>query len=839
MNSKPEKNHKDSPLYFVGIGASAGGLEAIGEFFKKMPTDSNLAFVVIQHLSPDYKSLMVELLNKHTSMEIYRVEEGMTVKRNCIYLITPKVNLTIFHGKFLLHPQERNGGINLPIDMFFASLAEDQGEKSIGIILSGTGSDGTRGIRAIKEKGGMIMSQREETAKFDGMPRSAVNSGMVDFIADTHELPEILMSYIKHPYAIKPDNHKGIISNQDGVNRIFSKLREKHKVDFTHYKQNTIVRRIERRMTITQVTSLQEYVRLIESSSVETLKLFQDLLIGVTNFFRDEQVFQDLEDNYIPNLIKEGKHPIRVWVPGCSTGEEAYTLAMIFNECLEKHKINRSVKVFATDVDKNAILHAGVGIYPSSIAADLPEKYLTKYFIKKEEYLQISRQIREMVIFAQHNLIKDPPFTNIDLLSCRNLLIYLQSVLQKRIFHYFNFSIRRAGILVLGNSESIGDAGEMFETVEHKLKIYKSKGKSRIAGMPADTIKMAGIDRTRSLLETTQFKGKVSLSIEEDRIIERFLTLISDDYGPLSLIVNEKFEMVYVLNDTYSLLKYPMGKSSHDVTKVLPSELSIPLATGLQRLFTNQQEIHYTNIHLRMGEGAKIFEMNLKVLPQKKGQPLLAAIFFTQKSSGNEQSESEGETYSLSDEAEQRISDLERELQFNKENLQATVEELETSNEELQATNEELLASNEELQSTNEELQSVNEELYTVNAEHQQKIIELTEVNMDLDNLIANAKIGIVFLDDELNIRRFTPQISKVYKIIESDVGRPISQFNHALENENLMDYIKTVLETQKIVEKRVVTRRGEDLLMTVIPYHVTKNICSGVIITFMSILTK
>ena len=469
------------PSYCIGIGASAGGLEAIETFFTHMQADSGFAFVVVQHLSPDYKSLMVELLSKKTAMQVLRAEDGMVVEANKVYLIPPKKNLTIFHGKLLLDEQDYSRGLNLPIDIFLRSLAEDQAEKAVGIILSGTGSDGMRGTRTIKENGGMIMVQSEDSAKFDGMPRSAISTGLADFVLPPEDMPKQLLAFAKHPFTAKTERAEALLSDEDGLTRIFALLREKSKVDFTYYKPTTVTRRIERRMSVNQFDNIRDYVSYLQEYPGEIMALYRELLIGVTSFFRDQEAFNLLGEKWLPELIENSSNrEIRFWVSGCSTGEEAYTFAILARECMERIGKYFDVKIFATDVDKDAILRAGAGVYPASIAADLSPRLLAKYFYNRDDNFQIARNIREMVVFAQHNLIKDPPFTNIDLVSCRNLLIYLQPVLQKKVMDLINFSLNPKGLLVLGTSETIGDMTNHFEPLSQKLKIYRSTGRAEI-----------------------------------------------------------------------------------------------------------------------------------------------------------------------------------------------------------------------------------------------------------------------------------------------------------------------------------------------------------------------
>lgn len=821
--------------YYVGVGASAGGLEALELLFSNMPRTSGIAFIVIQHLSPDYKSLMVELLSKRTEMIVKRAEDGAFVEPDCVYLIPPKKNLSIFHGKLILSDYDHSKGINLPIDVFLRSLAEDQGEKSIGIILSGTGSDGVRGIRSIKEAGGLVIAQREETAKFDGMPRATISTGLTDFILAPEEIPQKLMNLVKHPYSTKTERPQALLSDEDGLTRVFSLLRERTKVDFTFYKPSTVLRRIERRMTVNQIEQLNEYVRLLESHSGEVIILFRELLIGVTCFFRDKEVFDEILVNYLPVIISNTENrELRFWVAGCSTGEEAYTIAMICREIMEKTGQLIDLKIFATDIDRDAILKASAGLYSESITADLPPKYLSKYFIKREDKYQIDRSIREMVVFAQHNLAKDPPFTNIDLISCRNLLIYLQPILQRKVMELFNFSLKPQGILLLGTSETTGEMGDLFEAVHNKFKIYKSRGKKHHTMNNTDFPVLPDV---RPIARRLYGSSTVLKSQEEERLLDRIIQSISEDYITAAIVVNEQMEILHILGETSGFFKLPTGKLTNDITKMASKELTIPISTGLQKIFHTGTELKYTNIRTTLNSEVKNVDLRLKIIPSKKGQIKIAIVYIEESTVPNILAQKEISTdYDVSLEAEQRINDLEQELQFTRENLQATIEELETANEELQATNEELLASNEELQSTNEELQSVNEELHTVNAEYQSKIIELTELNNDLDNLLSSTQIGTLFLDENLEIRKFTPEIQRIFKVILNDIGRPVNHLSHMMKDVDIWRLIKEVELSHKPNELEVEVEDGNWYFLRVLPYQIGNDTYSGVVLTFINI---
>ncbi len=840
MNNDPSAQDQlaPAPAYYVGIGASAGGLEALESFFSSVPTDTGLAFIVIQHLSPDYKSLMVELLSKRTAMPVRRAEEGMRVEADTVYLIPPKKVLKIFHQKLLLTDIEQSKGINLPIDTFFRSLAEDQGEKSIAVILSGTGSDGARGLRAIKEAGGMVMAQNPDSAKFDGMPRSAIDTGLVDVVLSPEDMPARLVGFLRRPMVSPADRQNVLLSDEDGLIRIFAMLREHTKLDFTYYKPSTVLRRIERRLSVCQCADLRDYVRLMESKPSEVTTLYRELLIGVTHFFRDREVFDHLSENYLTELFLNAtpQSEIRFWIAACSSGEEAYTLAILALECMAKLQAKFNVKIFATDVDRDAILRASSGVYSESIAADLPAGILSKYFTHRGNHYHVHRNVREMVVFAPHNIIKDPPFTNIDLVSCRNMLIYLQPVLQQKVFEFLNFSLKARGLLLLGTSETPGDMADYFEPLHNKFKIYRSRGRKRQM-IETHTAFAPIMDTTRSQpISRFVRSAHASTLREEERLLERLLDTLAEDYVPMVAVVNEHMELMHLAGDSTGLLQLPTGKQSNDITRMAVKELAIPLATGLQKIFNGQREIKYTNVRLRHGDSARNVQLHLRALVGKRGQDQLAGIFIRDIPKTILDTPSDTPVFDLSHEAEQRIRDLEQELQFTKENLQATIEELETSNEELQATNEELLSSNEELQSTNEELQSVNEELHTVNSEYQTKILELTEITNDLENLMAATGVATLFLDENLSIRKFTPELEKIFRIISTDVGRPFIHLTHTLITEDPLIAVQDVTRQGISVKRQVQTRDGGSYLMQVLPYQVGGTTPSGVLLTFVDI---
>ncbi len=820
--------------FCVGIGASAGGLEALEQFFKNMPSDSDLSFVVVQHLSPDYKSLMVELLSKHTAMNVYRAEDGMKVLPNCIYLIPPKKNMTIFHGKLYLTEQVYHQVLNLPIDIFFRSLAEDYGENSIGVVLSGTGSDGTLGIRAIKGTGGMVMVQDDHSAKFDGMPKSAIATGLVDYILSAEKMPMELLKYVKHPLTSKEEKENRI-GDENILSKIMAIVRNRIGVDFTYYKPNTIIRRLERRISVNQIDSYEEYILYLEQSPKEVNILYKELLIGVTKFFRDTSGFDIVQNQVIPEIFKKKKDgdSLRLWSVGCSTGEEAYSLAIMLKEYMEQTNEAYDVKIFATDLDKESIEYGSMGFYPESIVADISIERLKKYFIKKEKGYQINENIRKMVIFATHNIIKDPPFSKIDLISCRNMLIYLKPIMQKKILSLFHFSLNKEGYLFLGSSESLGDLSKSFSTINSKWKIYGYK-----EGFASENISDFIMPTIRKNQTMPLADPPYKTSTNHNDYNEIIYNSIIDEFVPPSIIVDENYEIVHVCKDVNKFVKIPAGKVSLNILSLIRQELNTATSMAIHKAIKDDKEVVYKDFKLKEKNEITYIDIKVKPILEKRKNRKLIFIVFNEKTTV-EDTNNKNEPLAIEYDVNQQIKDLELELNYTKENLQATIEELGTSNEELQSTNEELISSNEELQSTNEELQSVNEELYTVNSEYQNKIDELTQLNNDINNLLKNTNIGTVFLDRNLLIRKFTPAVSAAINILDMDIGRPIHHISHNTLYTRFIDDIENVIRTLVPKEVEVQGKKENWFLMRILPYRTLENAIDGVVITFLDITER
>ncbi len=820
------KNQAAFPI--IGIGASAGGLEALQEFFDNMIMDPGAAFVVIQHLSPDYKSFMGELLGRHTNIPIEVVKDNTKIKINHIYLIPPKMNMTIKGGTLYL--KEIIGrSLNLPIDIFFRSLAEDQQGNAVAVILSGTGSDGTLGIRAIKEFGGVTMVQDDQSAKFDGMPRSSISTGMVDLVLPPDELAKELASYIKHPII----NHTSpvedqLMQNQSLYNKIIAILHEAKNVDFSTYKQNTIIRRLEKRISINRFVKVIDYVSYLAATPKEINALFNDLLIGVTRFFRDEKAFEVLSESILPTIFEKhtDKSEIRIWVPGCSTGEEAFTIAILLKDYMSKNSILNDVKIFATDIDEDSLNYAGTGFYPSNISADVPQRYLNKYFSRHDNGYQINDNIRRMIIFARHNVIDEPPFSKLDMVSCRNLLIYIDLETQQKILSTFHVCLKPDGILYLGSSESLGKLADGFDILDSKAKIFKKRNRFKPDFLPASSLSMP-LHRNRAEFNLQNAgnmlrQGSRHLSYVFEDIVNSFL--------PPSVVVDSSCNILYTIRNAGSLLQLPQGQITSNLLKMLPKEVSVAVSGIIRRAEKKIGEIITTDIVTSKQQ----FNITCKRIITSDDDFACFFISFEEKKVKEAPiAKAQVIPVDLSNQYQERIEELEREIQHKNESLQATVEELETSNEELQSSNEELIASNEELQSTNEELQSVNEELYTVNAEHLRKIEEMTELNTDYDNLLNNTQIGTLYLDKNMVIRKVSKVATQITNILQSDIGRPVHHLALSTLYPNFLKEVDKVHDTQVSIEHELPCN-GKNYLMRIVPYRTKDNSTKGIIITFV-----
>lgn len=844
-NKSPKE---DFPI--VGIGASAGGLAAFEAFFSAISDDikTGMAFVLVQHLDPTHKSILSDLIGRYTRMPVYEVKESMVVQPDCVYVISPNHDLVIEYGVLQIQEPAEPRGHRLPIDLFFRSLAQNKQEMAIGIVLSGTGNDGTLGIRAIKTEGGMVMVQSPESSEYDGMPRSAIATGLADYILAPAEMPAQLIAYVNQVFGKRPHV---VPKAEDVMKKIFSLLRIQTGHDFSHYKQNTINRRIERRMAIQNVKNVDEYVRHLEQKPAEVEALFRDLLIGVTSFFRNPTAFEALQKKVIQNLFT-GKHPdstIRIWVPGCSTGEEAYSIGILLQEQMEMLKQIFKVQIFATDIDKKAIEKARSGVYPATISIDISPERLERFFTRDSGgNYRIQKSIRDMMIFSEQDIIKDPPFSRLDLLSCRNVLIYMEKELQKKLIPLFHYALNPGGFLFLGPSETVGELESLFDTLDRKSKLYRKKDIS--GGLPLIGTFIPPRLESR---ETKKCSGKASFE-GKSQLRELAEQTLLQYYSPVGVLVNETGDILYIHGRTGMYLEPAPGEAGLNILKMAREGLQSKLTMALHEAVTRKEPIF--NSVLRVKTNGDFTTINLTLRPVGRGPdaaigPNLFLVTFEelpeweQIQTGKSAAADAGEgTSENSMEIDAHILELKRELQAKEERIKAYSEELETSNEELKSSNEEMQSINEELQSTNEELetskeelQSVNEELTTVNTELQNKVTDLSQAINDMNNLMAGTDIGTIFVDYQLRIVRFTPAVTQVINLIPTDVGRPVGHIVSNLSGyDRLVEDIKEVLDTLTLKDIEVQTIKGTWYLLRIRPYRTLENVIQGAVITFTDI---
>jgi two-component system CheB/CheR fusion protein len=822
---------KDFPT--IGMGASAGGLDAFEKFFKNMPPDAGAAFVLISHLSPDQKSLMPEILQKYTKMKVYQIEEGMIVKPNCIYVIQPGKDAILKNKTLHLIEPYVSKGIRHPIDVFFRSLADEKQEKAICIILSGTGTEGTLGLKAIKSEGGIVIAQQPESADYDSMPASAIATGLVDYVSTPEEMPGQIMAYLKQSFRrVKTPVEKEIVPT-DNLYTILAVLREHTGHDFSEYKPSTIKRRIEKRMMIHNIEDIKTYVRYLRENPKEIKALFQDFLISVTRFFRDPEAFTVLKEKVLPDFCKDRPRDssIRVWVVGCATGEEAYSVAIVLREYMEEHAVNYAVQIFATDIDIAAIDAARAGIFPEGIAVDVSEERLKKYFTKDKNRYRIKKPLREMIVFSVQNVIKDPPFSKLDLICCRNLLIYVNAKLQKRMFSTFHYSLNRDGVLFLGTSETIGEFSNLFSVVDRKWKIYRRMGKE-------GHIPHREFDMAIAMQGYPPYRAIGTGDKEETLLPEAMQKMLLDSYTPTCIAVDEEMQIRYFHGKVGRYLEPSEGKASLNLMDMVKEDLKKELYVALQDARQTKQDISLKSVQVKTDGDYKPVTLSVKLLTQSPMKEWALVIFEEEKPS---RAEVRVRRKSLTQkEGKKLIIQLENDLKAAKQSYQMTVEELETSNEEFQSTNEELQSSNEELQSTNEELetsreelQSLNEELATVNAELQDKIQEQTKATDKVSNLLSGLDIPIVFLDNELRIMQFTPQAARVINLRDTDIGRPFSDISTKIMSKDLHADANDVLKNLSPKEVEVRGENGTWYLMKIIPYQTEEN-TAGIILTFV-----
>jgi len=823
----------NNSFYVVGIGASAGGLDALERFFENMTESSGMAFIVVSHLDPTHISIMPELIQKSTKMKLFQAEDGMIIQPNHVYVAPANRDLGILHRTIqLIEPLEAHG-FRLPIDFFFKSLSADIGEKAICIILSGMASDGTAGLKAVKSGLGMVIVQDPKSAKFDGMPSSAIKTGLADYILPPEEMPEHLIKYTSQKV-------KGVFldrANTDGkipdtFQKIFILLRTRTGHDFSLYKQNTIYRRVERRMNIAQLDSVPNYIRFLQENPVEIENLFKELLIGVTNFFRDPESFEKLKKVF-SDIVKNKpeNEQIRIWVPGCSTGEEAYSIAITLRECMDEAKKFFNVQIFATDIDNNAIEKARLGSF-SGIESDVGKERLNRFFTSDGTIFHIRKEIREMLVFAPQSVIKDPPFTKLDLISCRNLLIYLNTELQKKIIPIFHYSLLPNGILFLGSSETISGFVDLFSMADKKWKIYKRRDSIYSAQPFIEFPVSKAIEKTNEIIMNKNEVKNVTQIAEK---------IILQSYSPNCVIITENGEIVYIHGRTGKYLELTHGEAKMNIFEMAREGLQQELPALIRKVVSSRKSL--TTEGLKVKTNGSFQLINLTVKPIKEPAAMLGSLLLIFEDVLPEKKLPASKKIHYEKKSEKFILELERELKTTKANLRSTIEELETSNEELKSTNEEMQSTNEEMQSSNEEmetskeeLQSLNEELVTVNTELQNKNDELSVINNDMKNLLDSIDIPTIFLDNNLHIKRFTHHATKVINLISSDIGRPINHIATNLKYEKFIEDAKEVLRTLVFKEIELQTNDGTWYQMRILPYRTTSNIIDGLVVTFTHI---
>ena len=826
--------------YVVGIGASAGGLDALEKFFNVCPTDIGAAFVVIQHLSPDHKSMMENLLARHTKMPVAMVDKDTPIEANHVYLIPPASIMHMGDGFLHLTPKAPRG-LTLPIDIFFTSLAENYGNRAIGIVLSGTGSDGTRGASAINSQGGFLLAQEPNSASFDGMPRSFIATGLVDVICPPEELATRIVAYIKHASSEPKLNIKNseipslTLSHEETLEAILQLLQQASGIDFKDYKPSTILRRIERRMQVCRVASLHEYFALLEKDNDEIVTLRQDFLISVTSFFRDSENFQTLDELAIAEIVKNKQgtnSSIRVWSAGCSTGEEAYTLGMLFIEEFERQKFWPPLKIFATDVNQQNIDFAAIGSYSQSVAAELSSQRLERFFDVRGEKFNIKNDLRQCIVFARHNLLNDPPFTKMDLVVCRNTLIYFKNSAQEQALYRLQYAVNPECYLFLGSSETLQASCENFKIIHAKHKLFQRLDHTQTRSYEMfKNVSSAYRHANRTL--STISKNKIT----EAATVDHATSVLLSNYAPPALVVNSNHEVVHFFGNVEPYVSFREGVASLSLGRMLPAKLT-PIASALLYKAAKSEctlvsdVIHFTNKE----NVVSLIRLSASPISSKLTENFLLLCFETVTEQSNQNNDEKIVSFNVANETIERIEILEYELAATRESLQSTIEELETSNEELQATNEELMASNEELQSSNEELQSVNEELNTVNSEYLEKAVILSQLNADLDSLAKASGIATIFVDEDLRLTRFSRTAIDIFKIRESDIGRRLDDFAHNLHYPNIIKDIEETLHLTCMTEKEVSSTDNVVYLMRILPYAIPSTTKYGAVATFVDI---
>jgi two-component system CheB/CheR fusion protein len=830
------KTGKTKSFPIVGIGGSAGSFPSFEKFFNHLPVDSGMAFVLIFHLDPHHQGQVGELIRNYTAMPVIEAHDGLTVEPDHVYIIPPNKDMGIHNRKLLLLTPAKPNGYRQPIDYFLQSLADDQWNKAVGIIFSGMGSDGETGIRMIKEKLGMAMAQEPGSAQYNSMPLAAISTNLVDYVLSPEEMPLKLIQYLNHPVLAEEASEqvRTAIQNTNSIQKILMLLRSQTGHDFSLYKKSTITRRIDRRIAFHQIPDYAAYVNFLRENPQEIDILFTELLIGVTKFFRDAPAFESIKTKLCALIDKKvNGEPFRVWIAGCSTGEEAYSIAMQLIECMDEIDLGDvpKLQIFATDLDAEAIEHARNGVYFDNIAADVSQARIDRFFIKKDNTFQVKKELREMIVFAQHNLIKDAPFTRLDLLCCRNVMIYLTTELQKKIIPIFHYALNVNGVMFMGPAETIGGFTEMFMSVDPKWKIYERKEGSALVGRMIDFPFHVAKQYPLNTMKIDDMEKQIS----KRSVADTFNRILLENFTPSSVLVNEKGDILYTNGKTGRYLELPSGEAVMNIHKMAREELRYVVGNVIHQARNQKGEVAISDIKLKDGDQIKLLNLKATLLEETGLQGLVIVIFEDKGYLKKTLKPKPGD-----DKTKAAVEELEKELVYTKMQLNSTIEQMETSLEELKSTNEELQSTNEELQSTNEEslttkeeMQSLNEELMTINMQYQAKAEELTRINNDMKNLLDSTEIGTIFLDNNLDILRYTPQVKKLFNLIPSDVGRPITHVVSNFDNSGIENEIKKVIETLANKEIEVKTKTDEWYRVRIMPYRTLDNFISGAVLTF------
>jgi two-component system CheB/CheR fusion protein len=838
--ARPPARTRDSAgqVQVIAIGASAGGLDAFRRFFKAMPPHSGLAFVLIQHIDPNHISHMAEILSKYTLMRVMESGNRTRIEKNSVYIIPPNRNLSIRGDRLNLSLPDQRRGQRTPIDHFLLSVAEERGEKSVCILLSSTGTDGILGLRAIKAAGGLGMVQDPSTAEYGDLARAAIATGLVDYVLPVEQMPKTLLNYLSHSYIRGP---RGVpVRTGEGektLAEIIKLLRTHTTHDFHYYKRGTLIRRIERKMGLHQIDKLPDFLKFLKKKPGEVVLLAKDLMIGVTSFFRDPQAFEELRTLVIKPLVRrhELQMPIRVWVPGCATGEEAYSIGMMLLDEIEESRKPVGVQIFATDIDEDALGYARNGHYPKSIAEDVDPKRLKRFFAATEDGYLVSKPLRECVVFAPQNLISSPPFSKVDLISCRNLAIYLEPEIQKKLTELFHFSLREGGFLFLGSSESIANRDDLFQSISKKWRIYRHLGGGRcdVGAIPIISMERAALP---GVMKTAP-KSPLQVLNELSRRLQ------AEHHDSANVLADRKGRILHLSGPTGKYLELPPGEPTLDLHTIAREGLRSRLRTAFETAIREERTVVLDQGSLKRDGGSQPVRVTIRPVTSPPAVDGLIHVVFED---GRGPSRVPGAPIPAPETgvpADGAVRQLESELQSTRDDLQNTIEELEASNEELKVANEEALSSNEELQSTNEELetskeelQSLNEELKTVNNELQEKVQELAGNANDLSNLLSSSEIATVFLDTRFRVKRFTPQVTKLLNLIPGDIGRPIRHIVHNLVGVNMLEDAQVVLRKLIPIQRQVRSRKGASYVMRVLPYRTTENVIEGVVVTFSDV---